>query len=88
MKECYFTKGRLLLRNGQLGLEAEGMYAFYNVQMCTKMNSKRNQLPPRSIPTPNSITRRYYIGIIEVDWEYAALKRDAKTGANLLDPEQ
>lgn len=72
------------MRNGQLGYESEGMYAFYNVHVSDK-ESMGNLLPPRILPSPSGITRRYYVGIIELDWDYAPLKRDAK-GADLLDP--
>ncbi|KAL4238712.1 hypothetical protein ACF0H5_003419 [Mactra antiquata] len=77
--------GRLLFRTGQLGYESEGMYGFYNVLVCVKKPFGKI-LPPRILPSPNGVVRRYFIGIIEVDWEYTPIKRDGKTGASLLEP--
>jgi hypothetical protein len=78
--------GRLLLRDGQLGLESEGMYAWYNVNPCTA--GLPGYYPPKNPPQIAGIVRRYFIGVVERYWDYAPMKIDPIDGSNLLVPNQ
>ncbi|XP_052768158.1 ferroxidase HEPHL1-like [Mya arenaria] len=69
--------GRNRLRCGQLGLEREGMFAWYNVNSC----GRRIQPGPLS-----GITRQYYIRAVNVDWDYAPNKVHPITGESLFEP--
>ncbi|WAR20253.1 HPHL1-like protein [Mya arenaria] len=71
--------GRSRLRCGQLGLEREGMFAWYNVSSCG------NRIKPSPLQGPG-FTRRYYIGAIDVDWDYAPNKVHPITGESLFEP--
>ncbi|XP_045205277.2 hephaestin-like protein [Mercenaria mercenaria] len=73
--------GWLLLRDAQLELEHEGMFAWYNVSGETV--SLKAGIPPGQL----GITRRYYIGIVTEDWDYCPTKIDPVDGESLLDPE-
>ncbi|XP_052767560.1 hephaestin-like protein isoform X1 [Mya arenaria] len=67
------------LRCGQLGLEKEGMFAWYNVDSCYS-RSRIGRLPK------SGITRRYYIGALNVEWDYAPVKVHPITGKSLFTP--
>ncbi|XP_053377080.1 ferroxidase HEPHL1-like [Mercenaria mercenaria] len=78
--------GRLLLRTGQLGHESEGLFAWYDVNVCTGKHPAI--LSPRFVPMVNGVIRRYYIGVIEGDWEYCPEKIDPVNGESLLNPDK
>ncbi|XP_045184325.2 ferroxidase HEPHL1-like [Mercenaria mercenaria] len=76
--------GHLLLRDGQLGFESEGMYAWYNVQSCKKKITLN--YPTQRVKHRRGMVRRYYIGVIERSWDYAEAKIDPIDGSDLLNP--
>ena len=82
-KYIFSAIGQLLLRDGQLGLEMEGMYAWYNVKSCTN-----GYYPPRNAPRAAGFIRRYFIGVVERLWDYAPIKIDPIDGSSLLIPKQ
>ncbi|ESO97030.1 hypothetical protein LOTGIDRAFT_115607, partial [Lottia gigantea] len=67
-----------------------GMTGRYSVNTCTPaFGSTRGPTPTAMPQTPtgiNSPTRRYAIGAVEVDWDYAAKERDLFNGVDLNDP--
>ena len=83
---CFIT-GRFNLRNQQLGYEFEGMYAFYDVMICTDHKLPSMVLPPRLVPKVRGVIRRYYIGILEDNWDYCPVKIDPISGKSLYNPE-
>ena len=88
-----FYAGQLLLRDGQLGFEAEGMYTWYHVYQCRgprRSPGRPQQLAtfvPPGLRVPG-IIRRYYIGAVERYWDYAPVKIDPVDGSSLLHPDQ
>ncbi|WAR10164.1 HEPHL-like protein [Mya arenaria] len=72
--------GRNRLRCGQLGLEQEGMFAWYNVNSCGRIRIQPGRLPKAET------TRRYYIGAVNVEWDYAPTKIHFITGKSLFGP--
>ena len=82
-----FVTGRFNLRNQQLGYEFEGMYAFYDVMLCARHKLPALVLPPRLVTKTIGLVRRYYIGIIEDNWEYCPVKIDPASEKSLFDPE-
>ena len=90
MNQCqlvFLIAGRFSLRNQQLGYEFEGMFAYYDVMICTEHKLPSMMLPPRVIPKARGFVRRYFIGILEDKWDYCPVKIDPIKGGNLLDPE-
>ena len=83
----FLLTGKLLLRTGQLAFESEGLFAWYNVMVCTGKAPVKIP-PPRIIPMVKGIIRRYYIGVIEGDWDYCPDKIDPITGESLFNPEK
>jgi hypothetical protein len=80
-------KGKLLLRTGQLAFESEGLFAWYNVMVCTGKAPAKIR-PPRIIPMVKGVIRRYYIGVVEGDWDYCPDKIDPITGETLFNPDK
>ena len=84
----YFATGRFNLRNGQLRFEFEGMYAFYDVMICVKHKLPTLVLPPRLVSKTVGLVRRYYIGIIEDNWDYCPVKIDPVSQRSMFNPDE
>ncbi|XP_053377240.1 hephaestin-like protein [Mercenaria mercenaria] len=76
---------RLLLRTSQINYESEGMFAWYDVMDC-RGNYRQRFPPPRNLPKFRGVVRRYYIGVVEDDWDYCPEKIDPINGESLLNP--
>ncbi|XP_045214555.2 ferroxidase HEPHL1-like [Mercenaria mercenaria] len=79
--------GRLLLRTGQLGYESEGLFAWYDVIVCTDKYPAKIP-PPRIVPVVKGVIRRYYVGVIEIIWDYCPEKIDPVNGESLFNPDK
>ena len=62
------------------------MFAFYDVMICNAHKMSTLVLP-RLIPKVAGRVRRYFIAIIEDNWEYCPVKIDPVSKKSLFDPE-
>lgn len=80
------ANGRFISSTGIWGLISRtnehfknGLTALYTVHGC-------GMKAPTKVPY-DAKSRRYYVGAVEVEWEYAPLKRDVVKGKSLKRPD-